>query len=95
MIKKKILVTGCAGFIGSQFSRSCLKKYTVIGIDNLDSYYSVSLKRRRVKELLKYKNFKFFKIDIRNYKNFSKLINKYNFNYIFHFAAQAVLDIQK
>ena len=58
MIKKKILVTGCAGFIGSQFSKSCLKKYTVIGIDNLDSYYSVSLKRRRVKELLKYKNFR-------------------------------------
>ena len=48
-----------------QFSKSCLKKYTVIGIDNLDSYYSVSLKRRRVKDLLKYKNFKFFKIDIK------------------------------
>lgn len=95
MIKKKILVTGCAGFIGSQFSRSCLKKYTVIGIDNLDSYYSVSLKRRRVKELLKYKNFKFFKIDIRNYKNLSKLINKYNFNYIFHFAAQAGVRYSK
>ena len=35
----KILITGCAGFIGSQFSKKALKNYNVVGIDNLDNYY--------------------------------------------------------
>ena len=43
-MKKKILITGCAGFIGSQFALRSLEKYYVIGIDNFDNYYSVLLK---------------------------------------------------
>ena len=42
---KKILITGCAGFIGFHLSNFLLKKIDVIGIDNLDDYYEVNLKK--------------------------------------------------
>ena len=55
----KILVTGVAGFIGSKFSEELLKnkKNYIYGIDNLNSYYSVKLKKLRIKNLNKNKNF--------------------------------------
>ena len=43
---KKILVTGCAGFIGSQFVKKIINKYKVYGIDNFDTYYSINLKKK-------------------------------------------------
>ena len=43
---KKILVTGCAGFIGSQFVKKIAKNYKVYGIDNFDTYYSINLKKK-------------------------------------------------
>ena len=58
----KILVTGCCGFIGFNFVENILKKrkkVKIVGIDNLDSYYSIKLKKNRLKLLLKYKNFSF------------------------------------
>ena len=46
-MKKTVLITGVAGFIGFSFSRLLLKKgHKVIGIDNMDNYYSVSLKKK-------------------------------------------------
>ena len=95
MSKKKILITGCAGFIGSQFAKKCSKKYYVIGIDNLDNYYSVAYKKMRISEIKKNKNFKFFKLDIRKQKKLSKLISKHKFSYVFHFAAQAGVRYSK
>ena len=64
----QILITGAAGFIGFNISRFLLlnKKIKVYGIDNLNDYYSVSLKGNRIKLLKKFKNFKFQKLDIRN-----------------------------
>ena len=85
----KVLVTGCAGFIGSQFSKKIIKKNKIIGIDNLDKYYSTSLKKKRIEELKKNKNFFFYKIDIQNEKKLDNLIKKHKFKYVFHFAAQA------
>ena len=85
----KILITGCAGFIGSQFSKKALKNYNVVGIDNLDNYYSTKLKIKRLKELKKNKRFIFFKIDIQNKKKLENVIKKNKFKYVFHFAAQA------
>lgn len=63
---KKILITGCAGFIGYNLTLYLLKKnYKIYGIDNLDSYYSIKLKKKRLLELKKFKNFIFIKLDLK------------------------------
>ena len=63
--KDKILVTGCAGFIGMHLSNNLLKSgYLVFGIDNINGYYEKSLKLDRLKILKSDKNFTFEKIDI-------------------------------
>ncbi len=88
----KIFITGCCGFIGFSFANFLAKsnkKIHIIGIDNLNDYYSVNLKRKRLNELNKNKNFIFYKIDINQYEKLEKLYKKYHFNYVFHFAAQA------
>ena len=88
----KIFITGCCGFIGFNFANFLAKsnkKIRVVGVDNLNDYYSVNLKRKRLKELNKNKNFIFYKIDINQYEKLKKLYKKYLFNYVFHFAAQA------
>ena len=71
----KILITGCCGFIGFNFANFLAKsnkKIRIIGIDNLNDYYSVNLKRKRLKELNKNKNFTFYKIDINQYEKLKK-----------------------
>ena len=61
----RILVTGCAGFIGSHVSEFLLKRGdTVFGIDNLNDYYSVKKKEENLEVLYKYDNFEFAKEDI-------------------------------
>ena len=66
MRKQKILITGAAGFIGYSLCKKLIinKNYDVIGIDNLNSYYSVKLKKARIKELKYEKNFQFLKLDL-------------------------------
>ncbi len=91
MNKKKILITGCAGFIGYHISaKLCKENFNVIGIDNLNNYYDVNLKKDRVRNLNnKYKkNFTFYKIDI-NHKNLKKKLSRHKIHFIFHLAAQA------
>ena len=59
-LKEKILVTGCAGFIGMHLSKKMLEQgYDVIGVDNLNDYYDVKLKNDRLMILKKYENFNF------------------------------------
>ena len=59
------LISGAAGFIGFHLSMKLLKnKKNVIGIDNLNNYYDVKLKKSRLNILKKNKNFKFFKYDL-------------------------------
>ena len=63
---KKILITGCAGFVGYNLTKFLLKKnYKIVGIDNFDNYYSIKLKKKRVFELKKFKSFKFIKLDLK------------------------------
>ncbi len=88
----KILITGAAGFIGFNLCLKILNEYKfakLYGIDNLNNYYSVKLKKLRLKELKKYNNFKFEKINIDNKEKLTSFFKKKNFDYIFHFAAQA------
>ena len=86
-MKKKILITGCAGFIGFHLSKRLIHKYDIVGIDKLTNYYSKKLKLDRLTELLKYKNFKFFKIDLSK-KNALQPIKKKKFYAVIHLAAQ-------
>ena len=61
-LKEKILVTGCAGFIGMHLSKALLEQgYDVIGVDNLNDYYDVRLKNDRLMILKKYDYFNFTK----------------------------------
>jgi UDP-glucuronate 4-epimerase len=87
----KFLVTGSAGFIGYHITRMILENFKgsrVMGIDNLNSYYSVQLKKKRIKILRNFTNFKFKKIDISNAKKISSLFKKNNFDIVVHMAAQ-------
>ena len=89
----KILITGCAGFIGYHVAVKLIKNnYNVIGVDNLNNYYDKKLKLSRLRELRKIsnnKNYKFFKADICNTRKLRNLFKKNNFKTILHFAAQA------
>ncbi len=85
-----ILITGAGGFIGYHLSKKILNKNTeVIGIDNINNYYDINLKKNRVKELKKNKKFLFYKIDICEYKKLNDIIKKNKIKYIIHLAAQA------
>ena len=85
-----ILITGAAGFIGFHFAKYLLEKnITVIGIDNLNNYYSSKLKNIRLSILKKNKNFIFYKKDITEYKKIKKIFIDHNITTIYHFAAQA------
>ena len=86
---KKILITGAGGFIGFNLTYSLLKKNNVIvGVDNLNSYYSKKLKKSRINQLKKFKNFFFFKFDLKDTKKIENLFRKFKFDLVLHFAAQ-------
>ena len=88
--KITILVTGCVGFIGFHVSHFLTTKgYNVIGIDNVNTYYDVKLKKDRLSILKKKKNFNFIKIDISNNLKLKKIFVKKKFEYVIHLAAQA------
>ncbi len=85
-----ILITGVAGFIGSHLASKMLSQnFNVLGIDNLNNYYSVNLKKYRLKQLNKFKNFTFIKADLSKAINLEKVIKKKQLSVICHLAAQA------
>ena len=86
---KNILITGVAGFIGYSIANKITKNYTIIGIDNLNSYYDLNLKKDRLKILNKKKNFYFFKIDLLDSNKLNKIFKKYKFSIVINLAAQA------
>ena len=90
-MKNRIFITGVAGFIGYSLAEKLLtdNNIIVVGIDNFDSYYSRKLKFARLNNLKKFKNFFFFKKDLKNFKGILELFKKYKFTKVFNFAAQA------
>ena len=86
----KILVTGAAGFIGmSTALRLLARGDEVVGIDNLNDYYEVSLKENRLQQLSGQANFRFIKIDISDRPGMEKLFADEKFDRVIHLAAQA------
>jgi UDP-glucuronate 4-epimerase len=86
----KILITGSSGFIGFHLSKLLLENgNTIHGIDSMNNYYDVSLKKARLKILLKYKKFSFSKIDLENNQKIENIFKKFKPKVVIHLAAQA------
>jgi len=87
----RILVTGCVGFIGFHLCKELLKKKNIeiLGLDNINSYYSTKLKKLRLNYLKKNRGFKFIKLDISNYSKLETIFKKNKFDIIINLAAQA------
>ena len=89
----KILVTGAAGFIGHQTTLKLLARGdTVIGVDNLNDYYDVSLKKARLQDIAKHpqaSNFKFIKLDLADTSATEALFIAEQPERVIHLAAQA------
>lgn len=86
----KILVTGAAGFIGFHASKKLLSLgHNIIGIDNLNNYYDVSLKFSRLAELEKEELFEFIKLDLADREGIANLFSDNQFDVVLHLGAQA------
>jgi UDP-glucuronate 4-epimerase len=86
----KVLVTGAAGFIGYHTARRLLEcGFDVMGIDNLNDYYAVSLKEARLSRLLQMPGFGFFKLDICDRAAVARLFREERPQHVVHLAAQA------
>lgn len=84
------LVTGAAGFIGFHLSQRLLERGdTVIGLDNLNSYYDVSLKKARLTQLTSQESFRFHELDLVDREGMEKLFAEQPFDVVVNLAAQA------
>ncbi len=84
------LITGCAGFIGFfVVQRLLINGHTVVGIDNLNDYYDVTLKKARLAQLSKLKGFRFRKLDLGDRDGIANLFAEEKFDRVIHLAAQA------
>lgn len=89
-MSKQILVTGCAGFIPSRVAEILLEQgHRVVGIDNLNDYYDLSLKMYRLEKLLTTNGFEFQKLDLEDQPGIKELFDKYDFDCVFNLAGRA------
>ena len=89
---KKVLITGAAGFIGAALAEVFLNgfvKSTIIGIDNMNDYYEVALKKYRLSRIKERENFNFIKGDIADKEFIDGVFEKYRPEIVINLAAQA------
>ncbi len=87
---ERVLITGCAGFIGFHLAQRCLSNnHIVLGVDNLNDYYDVSLKRARLEQLQSQSAFEFQKLNIEDAEPILSCISEFKPDAIIHLAAQA------
>jgi UDP-glucuronate 4-epimerase len=85
-----VLITGVAGFIGYHLAQRLLSDgETIYGIDNLNDYYDVNLKKARLSQLYSQLNFSFQYLDLNDRLGISQLFHDYEFDCVIHLAAQA------
>ena len=88
--QKKILVTGAAGFIGFHTSKRLLSEgYQVVGLDNLNDYYDVTLKNARLSQLIATPSFTFLKEDLSKAESIGRIFEQQKFDVVINLAAQA------
>ncbi|QIZ78361.1 NAD-dependent epimerase [Ferrimonas lipolytica] len=86
----KILVTGAAGFIGNFVAERLLQQgHQVVGLDNLNDYYEVSLKEARLARINSQPNFEFVQLDLADKTGMAELFAQHQFQRVVHLAAQA------
>ena len=88
----RILITGAAGFIGSNLVKAVYKRYAnpeVLGIDNMNDYYDVRLKEERLKELESYSSFSFVRGNIADKVLIDKIFDEFKPQIVVNLAAQA------
>ena len=84
----QVLITGVAGFIGSNLAEHLLAKgFIVVGLDNFDTFYDRSLKEKNISKALQHKNFRFFEADISDIDSLNKV--DFNGDMVIHLAAKA------
>jgi UDP-glucuronate 4-epimerase len=85
----KILITGAAGFIGGKIACELARRGDeIVGLDNMNDYYDVRLKQKRLSLLSTFPNFRFVKMDITDRKSLVHLFNAEKFDKVIHLAAQ-------
>lgn len=88
-MKKTLLITGVSGFIGFNLAKKIMNKYQIIGLDNINEYYDINLKKARLKLLQENENFKFFKCDISNKEQLNEIFKNNKIDIVINLAAQA------
>ena len=89
---KVILITGSSGFIGANLAQRLLNDYRnikIIGLDNMNDYYDIKIKKYRLNNLLKYPNFKFVKGNLADKELITTIFSEYQPNIVVNLAAQA------
>jgi UDP-glucuronate 4-epimerase len=90
MTAMKVLVTGAAGFIGYHSAQALLARgYQVVGLDNLNEYYDVTLKQARLARLTPHAQFRFVRLDLADDAGMAALFAREKFPRVVHLAAQA------
>jgi len=86
---KTVLITGVAGFIGSNLAKALLSTHQIIGFDNINDYYDVELKKYRLSKLESYSNFTFIKGDLSDRSSVLNVFKQFHPDLVVNLAAQA------